>query len=948
MRSVQGDRRDLLRDDGELMLLRAAREPKTAPHLIATPSGDPASASASVRLEREFALRDHLDPAWSAMPLELRHLLGGLELRLSDPGGVCLTALLLDQTWEPRRFFPIAIALAQALGALHARGLIHRDIRPANLLVDPDLATLALTGFGLAIEAERAMTPCEEMVGALAYLSPEQTGRFHRGVDVRSDLYSCGVVFYQLLCGALPFAPANAMEAVHCHLARQAVSPRERCARLPALLSDLVMKLLAKAPEDRYQSTAGLLADLRSVQRLLEKSPDPQAFVLGREDQSARLQVPTQLYGRDHELSALHEAYRRAATSGRAQCVLVSGYSGVGKSSLVASLRGTLDAAGCRFAAGKFDQFKRDVPYASLAGALQSLVRSMLGCTEEKLAAFRSELLNVVGAHGQLLTVLVPELERVIGSQPAVAELPAVDAQRRFLRVLRGFLSLFATARHPLVLFLDDLQWLDRGTLELLGELLDGPSPGHLLLIGAYRDNEVGPGHPLTRTLQRLRASPVPVLELSLPPLDVEALSSLIAETLRCELRRALPLAHLVHERTQGNPFFAIQFLSLIADEGLIRFDAAQAAWTWDPRRIAAKSSTDNVVGLMVERLARLPTPTQELLRRFACLGNQVSMRTLDYAHGPGEQALHDTMWSAVQSGLVIPLDDGYAFLHDRVQEAAYALIPTKERARAHLQLARQLADRVPREQLEDRAFEIAGQFNQGATELHDAEEALRAADINRLAGHRARLSGAYASAQTYFAAGLALLPAQALDTHYTLAFDLGFRLAQCEFLTGQSGPAGERLVALSSAARGRVDQAALCCLRIDLYTSLRRSDLAVEVSLDYLRQMGIVWSAHPSRAEADAEFAQLENELGTRRIEALIDLPRMTDPEAQATLDVLTSVQPPALFTDENLHSLVVARMARLSLEKGNSDGSCYAYAVLGVVLGANFDDYERGFRFG
>ncbi|MGQ0700590.1 MAG: AAA family ATPase [Panacagrimonas sp.] len=947
MGAVQGESRQILRDDGELLLLRVRGSAldNEASRLISTIAGDAPTSMAIARLEREFTLRDRVDAAWAALPLELKDPIGGIELWLEDPGGDCLCNHL-GLAWEPRRFFPVALALVRALRALHGRGLVHRDLRPANLLVRPDLGALWLTGFGIADDAP-THAPCQQMMGTLAYMSPEQTGRMNRPVDTRSDLYSSGITFYEMLTGTLPFAPDSVMEAVHCHLARQPQPPQERCRGIPALLSELVMKLLAKAPEDRYQSAAGLEADLRAAQQALDAPGGPRSFVLGREDLPARLHVTDRLFGRDRELISLRNAYARVAASGRAEWVLIDGQAGVGKSALVGALRASAEPTGAGFASGKFDQYQRDIPYASLADAVQALVRAMLGKSPTELAACRQTLLAAIDEQGQLLITLAPELELVIGPQPAITELTAADAQRRFVRVLRAFLGVFATVAHPLVLFLDDLQWLDRATLDLLGELLEGPSPGHLLLIGAYRDNEVDVQHRLSQTLCRLRGSAVPPLELKLAPLAVDDLAALIAESLRCELRRALPLAHLVHERTCGNPFFTIQFLNLIADEGLISFDPERASWNWDPRLIAAKSITDNVVGLMVERLGRLPTRTQALLRTFACIGSQVSMQTLVNVVGDGEQTLHDQLWSAVQAGLVVPLDSAYAFLHDRVQEAAYALIPPADRAPLHLHVARRLADRTPRAQLEENVFEIASQFDRGIDALEDPDEALRVAELNRLAGHRARQSGAYARAQTYFAAGLSLLQS-AVDAPYAVSFDLRFRLAQCEFLTGQAAAAGERLEALSAEALGPVDLGLVTCLRIDLYTSLRRPDLAVEVSLAYLRKVGIEWAPHPSRADANQEFEQLERELGERRIEDLIDLPRMTDPDAQATLDVLTSVQPPALFTDENLHSLVVARMARLSLAKGNSDGSCYAYAVLGVVLGANFNDYARGFRFG
>jgi len=577
------------------------------------------------RLEHEHALKDELDADWAARPVTLTHHDGRMTLVLEDPGGVPLDRLL-GQPLDVSHFLRIAIPLAVALRRVHERGLIHKDIKPANILVD-DAASggVWLTGFGIASRLPRehqAPAPPEVIAGTLAYMSPEQTGRMNRSVDSRSDLYSLGVTFYEMLTGALPFTAADPMEWVHCHIARQPVPPHERVVNVPGSLSAIVMRLLAKTAEERYQTAAGVEADLRSCLAEWEAHGQIEPFPLGGCDVSDRLLIPEKLYGREREINALLASFDRVVATGTLELVLVSGYSGIGKSSVVNELHKALVPPRGLFASGKFDQYKRDIPYATLAQAIQSLVRSLLSQSEAELGHWRASLIDALGPNGQLMVNLVPELELVIGKQPPVADLPPQDAQNRFQIVFRRFLAVFARREHPLALFLDDLQWLDAATLNLVEHLVTHPEVRHLLLVGAYRDNEVGPAHPLLRTLEAIRKAGARVAEIVLAPLGLDDVGQLVADALHCEPGRVRPLAQLVQEKTGGNPFFAIQFFTALAEEGLLAFDPITRAWQWNMDRIRARSYTDNVVDLMVGKLKRLSSTTQEALKQLACLGN--------------------------------------------------------------------------------------------------------------------------------------------------------------------------------------------------------------------------------------------------------------------------------------------------------------------------------------
>ncbi len=934
--------------EGDLSLYRGSGN-GLAPILLV--AAEETSLGCVERLEHEYALKAELDADWAARPIALTHYNGGMALVLEDPGGTPADRLL-GRPLEVSHFLRIAIPLAGALRQMHERGLIHKDIKPANILADPESGGVRLTGFGIASRLPRehqAPAPPEVIAGTLAYMAPEQTGRMNRSVDSRSDLYALGVTFYEMLTGQLPFTAADPMEWVHCHIARQPMPPDERIGGIPGPLSAIVMKLLAKTAEERYQTAAGVETDLRRCLAVWESCGRIDRFALGAHDTPDRLLIPEKLYGREREIDTLLASFDRVVTDGTLKLVLVSGYSGIGKSSVVSELHKALVPPRGLFASGKFDQYKRDIPYATLGQAFQGLVRSILSQSEAELGRWRVSLSEALGPNGQLMVNLVPELELVIGKQPPVAELPPQDAQSRFQMVFRRFLGVFARKEHPLALFLDDLQWLDAATLDLLKHLATHPEVRHLLLVGAYRDNEVGPAHPLLRTLEAIRDADVRVREIVLAPLGLDDLSRLIADALHCGPERARPLAQLVHEKTAGNPFFAIQFFIALADEGLLAFDPAASAWQWNIDRIRAKSYTDNVVDLMARKLKRLSATTQEALKQLACLGNVTEIATLTLVHGGKEGTVHEALWEAVSAGLVVHQGSAYKFLHDRIQQAVYTLTPEEHRAKVHLHIGRVLLAGMTADELAEHLFDIANQFNRGATLLVDRDEKAQVAAIELRAGRKAKASMAYASACVYLGAGMALLDESDWDSHYDLTFSLWLERAECEYLTGQLASAEARLSLLSTRARTIVDSAAVTCVRLNLYTTLDHSDSAVEVGLDYLRRVDDGrWPLHPTAEDVHQAYDRLRQRLGSDSIESLVDLPLMTDPDRRATMDVLTMLTSPALFTEENLFRLVVCRMAALSLEHGNSDGSCLAYAWLGSVLGMYFGDYQAGFRFG
>ncbi|QBR03635.1 trifunctional serine/threonine-protein kinase/ATP-binding protein/sensor histidine kinase [Paraburkholderia pallida] len=941
------NRSDILLDDGERIVWRAVAGENILLARLAAEQPTPTSLN---RLAHEVGLKDELDGTWAVRPLKLIREDGRILLALEDPGGEPL-ARLLGNPLEIGYFLELAIGIAAALGKLHQRGFVHKDLKPAHIFVHCADGRARLTGFGLASRLPRerqAPEPPETIAGTLAYMAPEQTGRMNRSIDSRSDLYALGVTFYQMLTGVLPFTATDAMEWVHCHIARMPLPPHARVRTVPAVISGIVVKLLAKTAEERYQTAGGVEHDLQRCLADWQRQRRIDDFALDEHAAPGRLMIPERLYGRQRAVDALIASFARVLGSGAPELVLVSGYSGIGKSSVVNELHKILVPPRGLFASGKFDQYKRNIPYSTLVQAFQGLVRMLLGKSDTELASWRAALLEALAPNARLMSDLIPELKLIIGESPPVPELEPQQAKQRFLLVFRRFIGVFAQADHPLALFLDDLQWLDAATLDLLGELLTHPDLRYLMLIGAYRDNEVDATHPLTARLHAVRNAGVKVDEIRLSPLSPAHIGRLIVDALHCAPESIEPLARLVRDKTGGNPFFVIQFLQALVEGTLLTFDHGTRRWHWDPDRIHAMGHTDNVVDLMVGKLARLPTGTQLALQQLACLGNVAETTTLSAVLGMPEAQVHVTLWEAVRQELVERRASAYAFVHDRIHEAAYSLIQETSRAEAHLRIGRLLAERIPLEKREEAIFEIVGQLNRGGGLITEQNEREQLAELNLLAGQRAKASTAYTAALAYFTTGAGLLSDDCWQHRHGLIFALELNRAECEFLTGQLPVAEARLAVLSRRTTTTVERAQVACRQMDVYLILDQSENAVAVCLEFLRHVGIAWSPHPDEATVRSEYERIWSLLGDRTIEELINLPAMENAIVLATVEALIKLFSPALLTDENLAGLTICKAATLSLEHGNADASCVAYANLPRDARRLFGNYQAGFQFG
>ncbi|MCA1663145.1 MAG: AAA family ATPase, partial [Myxococcales bacterium] len=760
-----------------------------------------------------------------------------------------------------------------------------------------------LADFGLAAPVavtRQQHNGARSVEGTLAYISPEQTGRMNRGVDERSDLYSLGVTFYQMLTGSVPFSGHDTLEWIHAHIAKSPRPPTEVVPDVPLQLSQLVLKLLSKQPEDRYQSATGLLADLERCAAEFSSSRRVEPFALGVKDVSREFQLSRRLYGREREVAELVASFERVVATESPHLLLLSGYAGVGKTALVSELHKPVVAERGLFLAGKFDQLRRNVSYSALAHALRELVAQLLTESADEVDRWRSDILAAVGGAAGVLTEVVPELELIIGPQSPPAALGPGEAQNRFNLVFRSFLQLLANRGRPVVLVLDDLQWADRASLDLF-EYIWPAVHGPMLAILAYRDNEVDAAHPLTAAITRIRAAGASVDELRIAPLDGASVTALIADTLRAPLEQCGELARIVMTKTEGNPFFVNEFLRTLHIDGLLRFDVAARSWGYSATEIAARQITDNVVELLIDRLRGLPAATQRALELAACMGYAFDLETLAVVSETSADDAAAALAPAQRSGIVIDDGDGataggeYRFVHDRLQQAAYALIAPEGKAQAHLTIGRLLHRRFAGA-IESKLFDIVDQLDAAASLVADPSEREQLVQLNLAAGRRAKATTAYQQAQRYLATAVSLLPSDAWGCRHRQAFDLHIELAECEFLSGNLPESSRLFETLLAHAADDLDRGRVLYLQMKLFQVAGQLDAAIDVALRSFALFGLATppTAEAARLAVGEELARARALVGDRAIAELLDQPLMTDPEAIMIASLLEASGPP------------------------------------------------------
>ncbi|ATB36443.1 histidine kinase [Cystobacter fuscus] len=939
-----------LRATGSNVLFHAVREADGVSVILKTPMSPSPGASENERYRREFAILRRLQDvrgvasAYSCERIHERPVLlleRGRGEPLSESSG---------QPMEVSRFLSLALSLVSTLAEVHRRDIIHKDIKPSNILLEPS-GEARLLDFGLAtlqrVEHLDA-APAHLIEGTLAYMSPEQTGRMNRALDYRTDFYSLGVTFYELLTGRRPFQARDALEWFHAHLAQKPKPPHELNPQIPPALSALVLKLLAKVAEERYQSAEGLNVDLERCREALGQG-EHEVFPLGTQDTPQRFQLPQRLYGREEQVASLLEGFERVTRTGQPELLLLSGYSGIGKSSLVHELYKPVVRRRGLFLSGKFDQFQRDIPHITLAQTLRELVQQLLAGSEEELARWREQVNRAWDGQGQVLVDLVPQLEVLVGRQPALQELSSSEAQQRFFRVVRQFVSVFSTKEHPAVVFLDDLQWADPSSLQLLEQMQTHPERPPVLWLGAYRDNEVSPTHPLMTMLEKAREAGTRVTNIRLEPLSVEQVKELVGDTLPGARQEVIaPLAGLVHEKTGGNPFFLLRLLVTLHQEGLL-VRLPEGGWQWDAEGVRARDYSDNVVDFMVGKLRQFPPDTQHLLRLAACAGTVFSLQLLGTLSGLSSvEEVEQGLEPALREGLLGRVGtETYRFLHDRIQQAAHSLSSEAELQETHLRIGRLMLQNLSPEQVRESLFEVVSQLNAGMALMEDPTERHQLARLNAEAGGKAQAALALRPALTCFSTAFALIPGDPWETDHALTFQVRLSQARTELMTGSPSAAQHLAEQLRPQARTRAATVAVYVLKQDIHFATGRFLEGMNCMLECLGLLGMPVSPHPTREEAVAAHAEVWTLLGQRPIDSLSELPLMTDPDMKMAVTALFKLFPGAYSTDPHLLIIILSRIVSLTLRHGFVDNAVSGYAWFGVITGSFFKRYREGFAF-
>ncbi|WP_437814615.1 AAA family ATPase [Sorangium sp. So ce1078] len=857
----------------------------------------------------------------------------------APPAGLPLAAPM-----DMPRFLPAAARLSLSLAELHKDGGIHGRLSPRSLLIGDGGDPLRIVApQSSADDREHLVADVFAHPELFPYISPEITGRINRPVDHRADLYSLGAIFYEMISGAPPFQANDLLEWTHCHVARRPRPLTEVAPATPPLVSDIVLKLLAKMPDERYRTARGLAHDLERCVAALRETGRVAPFTLGAQDTPDRFQIPRTLLGRDREVLALTGAFEQVLSTGTPALALVTGHSGIGKSSLVSELLHHVVRARGAFVSGKCDQYKRGIPYSTFTQAFGELVRRLLTESEARLDAWRTRLLEALGRHGHLIIDVIPRVELILGRQPPVERLPMREAENRFVRTFQQFVGVLATRDHPLVLFLDDLQWADAASIRLLRRLLE-PAPSRpLLIVGAYRDGEVGRSHALTAVVEELTAAGVPVHRVPLGPLAAADVRDLVAATLSCDPATAQPLAERVHLASAGNPLLSAQALTTLHRTGLVRFDGSEGAWRWDLAEIDAKGPLGGTSDLSASALDLLSREARTALRLGACIGDEFDIATLALLAETPEEALREHLREAAREEIVRLGQRTCAFAHDRVRQAAYALIPEEMRAAEHLRIGRLL---LSAEAPGQSVFDVASQMNLGAPLIRERDERTRVAELNLAAGRKAKSSAAYRPAADYLAAGTAMLAEDCWETQYELAYALHLERAECAQQNGDLDEAERLCTLLLSHAKTLLHKAPVYRVKIEIRTS-RFSPDTMPCILECLSALGVGLPERPSDADVEAAFDTVWRALGDRSIESLRELPPMADPESQAVMSTLAVTYVATWFMDENVAHLTASWMVHLSMTRGNADASALAYGGFGMSLVQRFGDYKNAYRF-
>ncbi|VXD11523.1 AAA family ATPase [Planktothrix paucivesiculata] len=964
-----------LYESANSLVYKAIRQEDNQPLILKVLKENYPTPTELARYRTEYEITQSLNLPGVIKAYNLQKYQNTLVMFLEDFGGKSLKLWIEKHALTLKEFLKIALCVAETLGHIHAKNIIHKDINPSNIIFNPTTGQVKIIDFGISTQLTQENTSLKNpniLEGTLAYVSPEQTGRMNCSLDYRTDFYSLGVTFYELLTYQLPFETTDALELVHCHIAKQPLDPSKINSDIPQVVSDMVMKLMAKTAEKRYQSAFGIKSDLEKCLNQLQDSGTISNFVLATQDISDKFQLPQKLYGREQEIEQLLTVFARVRY--QRQMILIAGYSGVGKTALVQEIYKPITEKRGYFISGKFDQYQRDIPYSAVVSAFQSLVKQLLTESEVELRQWREKLLTALGVNGQVIIEVIPEIELIIGKQPPINRLNANQSQNRFNLVFQNFIQVFTQPEHPLVLFIDDLQWADGASLSLIQVLMRVNSPG-LFFIGAYRDQEVTPAHPLMLTLDKITQQGIIIDHIYLSALDESNTVKFIADLINCDQESVRELANLVHLKTGGNPFFMNEFLKSLYMEGLLSFDYRDLKWQWNLEQIKSRNFTDNVVEFMTEKIKSLPESTQNILTLSACIGNQFDLETLALITQKEIETIIGDLYGAMAENLVTPIVNmidielvlakkqflpksleireiksvTYQFNHDRIQQAAYGLIEDSKKYYFHQKIGQLILKNTTLEGRDEKIFDIVNQLNFSIPLISDSLEKQELAELNLIAAKKAKLSAAYQPALNYLQTGIKLLTTDSWETQYQLTLSLYEESAEIAYLNTDFTLMETWIEMVLSQAKTVLDQVKVYEIKIMSYNAQGKFKEAIKTGLEVLNLLGIKLSKNPGNLDILWGLLRTKLTLGFRPINSLIDLPIMTNSSAQAAMRILSKISSTTYMFAPLMLPLVVFEQVNLSIKWGNTSESPFsAYSGYGTILCGIFGDINAGYQFG
>ncbi|WP_207642419.1 diguanylate cyclase [Pseudobacteroides cellulosolvens] len=925
--------------------------------------------------KREFEIMEKLEGSGVVKAYSLEKYNNSLAIVMEDVGGDSISKGLRKFEMGLNDKLALSIKITQSLVQVHQKNIIHKDVNPSNFIWNIKTNEVKIIDFGLSTELTREASQfinLNILEGTLNYISPEQTGRINRPIDYRTDLYSLGITFYELFTGQLPFSGIDELELIYNHIAKKPAPPIEKNSEIPVLLSNIIMKLISKTVEERYQSAFGLLKDLEFCQENLNKKMSAaNSFIPGQFDILDRFEIPHKLYGRENEIEMLINGFEKAAI-GSSEFLLVKGYSGVGKSSLIHEIRKPITGKKGYFISGKFNQFEKNIPYFGITQAFRELIKQLLAQSQNSLDNWKQNLLDAMGNNGQVIIDIIPELEQIIGSQPQAIQLNPLEAQNRFQMTFRKFINVFASKEHPLVVFLDDLQWSDTSTLDLIKYILLSGNVKHVLFIGAYRDNEVQAGHHLLGFMEELKNSQQdlgkPFEEIYLKPLEFSSVKNLIADTFHSSIHETEPLTDIIFHKTKGNPFFINRILNSLYLQGTFKFMVEKGQWVYELEKVKAAEISDNVVDLLVKGLESLPEETMNILKLVACIGTQFDLNTVCLISKKTVREIGKNLWRAIEKEIILPLNNNYRFInaikndmsptdlemrftfaHDRIRQAIYSLIQEEEKCQIHLSIGEFL--RMFREtERADEIFDMVNHLNIGKNLIKGKNERIELADLNILAGNKAKKSTAFAVALNYFETSQSLLSEEEWSLMPQKLFGLLMEQAETALLSGDLLKADAICECLSGIATNNLEKGAISNIKVLILIFQGK----LYESIDEIRKTLLIFNISlPENTDDIGEktkegVMKMQQFLARTPVEELVNLPVMSDPEKIMVMQLLFQVVPPALQVNPMLYILVSLMMFEQTLTFGTSPLSCKCFGDCGVIQGTMLGDYKTGYKLG